>query len=72
MNKIDKKHRRTFESIRRKSEDGGEYWLARDLQPILEYAQWRSLEDIIKKAKIACRNSGQTVEKPFCRRSANW
>ena len=65
MNKIDRKHRRTFESIRRKSEDDGEYWLARDLQPILEYAQWRSLDDIIKKAKIACRNSGQIVENHF-------
>ena len=65
MNKVSKKHHQTFESIRRQGEGGTEYWSARDLQPILEYAQWRSLDDIIKKAKIACRNSGQAVENHF-------
>ena len=65
MNKVSKKHHQTFESIRKQGEGSAEYWSARDLQPILEYAQWRSLDDIIKKAKIACRNSGQAVENHF-------
>lgn len=65
MSEMDKRHHRTFESMRRETEDGAEYWLARELKLILGYAQWRSLEDIIKKAKTACQNSGQAVEDHF-------
>lgn len=65
MSEMDKRHHRTFESVRREDEDGAEYWSARELQPILEYVQWRSLEDIIRRAKIACQNSGQAVEDHF-------
>ena len=37
MNEIVKYNEQTFESIKHINEDGQEYWLARELQPVLEY-----------------------------------
>jgi len=42
-----------------------EYWMARDLQALLDYAQWRNFLLVIKKAKTACVNSGQAVSDHF-------
>ena len=38
-------------------EDGVEYWLARDLQVLLGYTDWRNFLNAINKAKEACKNS---------------
>lgn len=48
----------TFESIKHYTEGGQEYWLARELQIVLEYTEWRNFSSVIEKAKIACENSG--------------
>ncbi len=48
----------TFESIKHYTEDGQEFWYARDLQRVLEYTEWRNFSAVIEKAKIACQNSG--------------
>ena len=48
----------TFESIKHINEAGQEYWLARELQPVLDYAQWRNFNEAIERAKLACKNSG--------------
>jgi DNA-damage-inducible protein D len=45
--------------------DGVEYWLARDLQDLLNYTQWRNFLQVIDKAKIACNNAGQIVNDHF-------
>ena len=37
-------------------EDEVEYWMARDLQKLLEYNEWRNFLNVIEKAKIACQN----------------
>lgn len=55
----------TFESIKHVNEYGQEYWLARELQPILDYAQWRRFAEAIDRAKLACQNSGFDVSDHF-------
>ena len=55
----------TFESIKHINEYGEEYWLARELQPVLEYAQWRRFSDAIERAKLACKNSEFAIEDHF-------
>jgi DNA-damage-inducible protein D len=46
-------------------QDGVEYWLARELQELLEYTQWRNFENVIAKAKTACQNSSNSVSDHF-------
>ena len=65
MSKLVKYSEQTFESIKHVNEYGEEYWLARELQPVLEYAQWRRFSDAIERAKLACKNSGFAVEDHF-------
>ena len=45
--------------------DGVEYWLARELQELLEYAKWSNFALVIGKAKKACENSKQNVSNHF-------
>lgn len=47
-----------FEDIKHINDDGQEYWLARELQTVLDYTQWRRFSDTIERAKLACKNSG--------------
>ena len=42
-----------------------EFWFARDLQKILGYAEWRNFQEVIEKAKIACKNSKVEIENHF-------
>lgn len=58
MNDLVKYSEETFESIKHVNEYGQEYWLARELQPILDYSQWRNFNEAIDRAKLACQNSG--------------
>lgn len=58
MSDLVKYSEETFESIKHVNEYGQEYWLARELQPILDYAQWRNFNETIDRAKLACENSG--------------
>jgi DNA-damage-inducible protein D len=53
-----------FESTSHK-EDDVEFWLARELQELLGYSQWRNFVPVIEKAKAACRNAGQDVDNHF-------
>ena len=54
-----------FEKIKRISEDGYEYWSARDLSKLLEYTQWRNFENVISKAKISCKNNNEDINNHF-------
>lgn len=60
---IQKLHKR-FEDCAHQ-QDGVEYWLARELQELLGYTQWRNFEQVIDKAKTACQTSGQQVSDHF-------
>lgn len=42
-----------FEDIKHITEDGIEYWLARELQEILGYKEWRNFLKVIEKAKAS-------------------
>lgn len=46
-------------------QDEVEYWLARDLQELLGYDEWRNFVKVIDKAKTACENSGQDISHHF-------
>ncbi len=62
---IVEQHHATFESIRQFDANDNEFWLARDLAPLLEYPQWRNFVPVLDKAREACRNSGHRVEDHF-------
>ncbi len=56
----------TFEGHAQQTESGVEYWLARDLQQLLGYAEWRNFsQTAIAKAIIACEVSGHVVSDHF-------
>lgn len=55
----------TFENIKHIDQNGVEFWYARELQPILEYTEWRNFMQVIDKAKIACENAGNRVAANF-------
>jgi len=65
MNDIKEYTTKLFEDIKHIDEFGNEYWLARELQNILEYTQWRRFENVINKAKFACENSNIKVDDHF-------
>lgn len=55
----------TFEDIKHIDEDGQEFWYARELQRVLEYAQWRYMKEAVERARLACENSGLNPDNHF-------
>lgn len=54
-----------FDSIKHINEHGQEYWLARELQIVLEYKEWRNFIKVIEKAITACKSSENAVTEHF-------
>ena len=54
-----------FESIKHTDQNRNEYWYARELQSILGYHQWRSINDLIERAKVACKESRNKINDHF-------
>ncbi len=55
-----------FTSIKHVNSAGNDYWLARELMPLLGYGKgWQNFEKVIRKAVIACQDLGDPVEVHF-------
>lgn len=54
-----------FEDHSQTTENGIEFWFARDLQHLLGYAEWRNFNQVIIKAKITCETSENKVLDHF-------
>lgn len=54
-----------FEAHAQQTDSGVEFWLARDLQYLLGYTEWRNFSAVISKAKVACEVSGHPVSDHF-------
>jgi len=65
MAKLEAVEYESFEAIRQTDENGNEFWHARDLAAVLQYAQWRNFHKVIDRAMLACKNSGFDVGNHF-------
>ena len=45
--------------------DGIEFWLARELQELLGYTEWRNFLNVIDKAKESCKTTGEAIPDHF-------
>ncbi len=54
-----------FESFAHKTNNGLEFWFARDLQHLLGYGKWVNFLNVIEKAKIACETSKEESQYHF-------
>ena len=59
------KTEKDFEKIKHTDENGVEFWYARELMIVLEYKQWRRFEQVIERAKEACKNSNINIDDHF-------
>jgi len=58
-------HISPFERIKRVNGAGIEYWSSRDFAGVLGYTDYRNFEQVVRKARMSCFNSGQRVEDHF-------
>ncbi len=65
MSKLKGTEYKRFEDIKHIRDDGSEFWLARELAPALEYNKWENFHKVIKRAMIACENSGHVIADDF-------
>ncbi len=54
-----------FEDHSHTTENGIEFWFARDLQHLLGYSEWRNFNQVITKAKTSCEASGNLISDHF-------
>ena len=57
MNEVKEYTEKVFENIKHVDENNHEYWLARDLMPLLEYSKWENFNNVIQKAVTSYKNS---------------
>ena len=55
----------TFDQIKHFSDEGNEFWYARELASVLDYKRWDKFKNVIEKAKESCNNSGLKIEDHF-------
>lgn len=52
-----------FDAIRHLTEQGREYWSARELMPLLGYERWERFADTIGRARISGHNAGHDMTR---------
>jgi len=62
---VSDQHHQTFESIKRTDPDGAEFWRARQIAPVLAYHDYRNFQNVVSKAKTACKTAGYVVADHF-------
>lgn len=67
MTDLIEKHQVTFEGIKHIDEEGREFWLARELYPLLEYKRWDAFKKVVERATEACVKSNIDKENHFRR-----
>ena len=65
MNEIKEYTEKLFEDIKHIYENGNDYWLARELQQVLEYKKWQKFVNVIENAKLACEQSKFIIDDHF-------
>ena len=65
MNEIKEYTEKLFEDIKHIDENKNEYWLARELMPLLEYSKWERFSNAIDNAKISCEKRGYDINDHF-------
>lgn len=65
MSKLESIEYKLFEDIKHISENGNEFWYARELFIVLNYVQWRNFQKVLERATLACKNSGQAIVDHF-------
>ena len=65
MKELKAREYKRFEDIKQIRADGTEFWSARELATTLEYNKWENFHKVIKRAMLACENSGRSVEECF-------
>lgn len=65
MADLNTKEYQCFEDIKHITDDGVEFWYARELHPALEYKEWRNFNKVIDRAMLACQNSGFKIVDHF-------
>ncbi len=54
-----------FEQIKKISQDGYEFWFAREFAKVLGYTDFGNFENVVNKAKVSCETSGQSSQEHF-------
>jgi DNA-damage-inducible protein D len=65
MSNIETYSEKTFENIKHLTNEGIEFWYARELITVLEYASWAKFRPVIEKAKTSCKESGNDIIDHF-------
>ncbi len=65
MSNLKSKEYKLFEDIKQTRIDGSEFWSARELAGVLAYNKWENFHKVIKRAMIACENSGHSICNDF-------
>ena len=65
MSNLETYSEKTFENIKHLTDEGIEFWYARELITVLEYASWAKFKPVIEKAKTSCKESGNDIIDHF-------